>query len=89
MRLYFRLRAKHREPVDLFGSTQPGILPGHRDALVVPAIADIGAIVVAEPQSLVFAQGDCRRNSDAELFSKVSGLSTPFKLVLPPNARPG
>jgi hypothetical protein len=48
----------------LFRFTQPGILPSYRDALVVSAIADVGAIVVAELQSLVLAHGDRGRASD-------------------------
>ena len=42
----------------LFRSTQPGILPRHRDVLVVPAKPNVGAIVVTELQRLVLAHGD-------------------------------
>lgn len=43
---------------DLIRSTQPGILPRHRDVLVVSAKLDVGAIAVAELQRLVLAHGD-------------------------------
>jgi hypothetical protein len=40
------------------GSAQPGILPRHRDVLVVPAKVDVGAIAVAELQRLMLAHRD-------------------------------
>jgi hypothetical protein len=38
----------------LFGFSQPLVLPRSRDALVVAAEPDVGTIVVAELQRLVF-----------------------------------
>src|SRR5271157_5353339 len=38
---------------ELIGSPRPGILPRHRDVLIIAAIPDIGAIAVGEFQSLV------------------------------------
>ena len=38
----------------LFGFSQPRVLPRSRDALVVAAEPDVGAIVLAELQRLVF-----------------------------------
>src|SRR5580692_7526013 len=48
-----------------FWPSHPGILPGHRDALVVSAIPNVVATVVTELQRLVFGYGDRGRCSNA------------------------
>jgi hypothetical protein len=44
--------------LNLFQSTQPGILPRNRDVLIVPAVSDVSAIAVAELYRLVLAHRD-------------------------------
>ena len=70
----------------LFRATNPGILPGGRDVLIVAAIPYIRTIAIAEFQRLMFGvMGIATVPPRREFDSRVSGFCTPSILVFPPN----
>ena len=60
-------------PADL-GLTNPGILPGHRDTLIVAAEAHVGPVAVAELHGLVLAQRKRKGPSDARACLPSDGI---------------
>ena len=56
------------------GSPEPGVLPSHRDVLVIPTVPDVGTVAVAELQRLVPADPYGDGSSDAGVFLLGAGV---------------
>lgn len=71
----------------LIGTSEPRILPGNPDTLVVSAKANIRTVAVTYLYGLMFPRGKEDVTPMRELVWRVAGFASPFKIASPPNQK--